>query len=141
MKPLVLGETTVTPGRTIAESDLLAFSGLTGDFTPLHIDEEFARATPYGGRIAHGALISAVATGMATHAGLFGERVIGALESTWSYRAPVRIGDTIRSEVTIGEIRPSSKPGRAVATYDFKVLNQHGAEVQTGRLIVVIRAP
>lgn len=139
MKPLVQGETTVTPGRTIAESDILTFAGLSGDFTPVHIDEEFARQTPHGTRIAHGPLISAMAIGLATQTGVFGERVIGAVNNSWTFRAPVKAGDTIRAEVTVAELRPSSKPGRSVATYGFRVLNQHKAEVMTGELIVVVR--
>ena len=49
-----LGEIVVTDGRTIDVSDISAFAGLTGDFYPLHVDEEYARKTPFGGRIAHG---------------------------------------------------------------------------------------
>lgn len=140
MRPLVQDEVVTSAGRTIAESDILAFAGLSGDFTPIHIDEDFAKATPHGSRIAHGPLVTSIAIGMATHTGLFGERVIGAVNSSWDFLAPVRIGDTIRAEVTVRNLRPSSRPGRAVATYEFRVLNQSGTEVQTGRLTVVIRA-
>ena len=140
MKTLAQGDVVVSAGRTIAESDILNFAGLSGDFTPVHIDEEFAKQTPHGTRIAHGPLVTAMAIGMATHSGLFGERVIAAVNNNWTFLAPVKIGDTIRAEVTVSELRPSSKPGRSVATYSFRVLNQNGIEVQTGQLIVVVRA-
>jgi acyl dehydratase len=81
-----------------------------------------------------------VAIGMATQTGLFGERVIGLVSVTWDFTAPVRIGDTIRSRLTVEALRPTSKPGRALATYAFEVLNQRDETVQRGRMLVVVRS-
>jgi acyl dehydratase len=127
-------------GRTVTESDIGIFAGLTGDFTPVHTDAEFAKTTPAGERIAHGPLVMSTAIGLATPSGLFGERVIGLVNMNWDFRGPVRIGDTIRSETSVHEVRPSSKAGRSVATYSFEVFNQHDEIVQTGRIIVVVRS-
>lgn len=139
MLPIAKGEVHHTIGRTITETDIVNFCGISGDFTRLHIDEEFAKSLPHGTRIAHGPLVSAVAIGLATWLGIFADRVIGALNSTWDFLAPVKAGDTIRAVITIAELRPTSKPGRALAVYAFSVFNQQDVEVQTGRLTVILR--
>lgn len=126
--------------RTITEADIVNFCGMSGDFTPIHSDAEFARTTPYGERTAHGPLVMSVAIGLCTVSGLFGDRVIGLVNCNWDFAAPVRIGDTVRADVEVDEVRASSKEGREVATYRFDVSNQRGEPVQRGRLIVVLRA-
>lgn len=129
-----------SPGRTVTETDIVIFSGLSGDYTPIHTDAEFARTTPMGERIAHGPLVMSIAIGLGTMSGLFGDRVIGLVNINWDFSLPVRIGDTIRAELEVEDIRPSSKPGRAIGTYRFDVLNQRGEPIQRGRMIVVLRA-
>ena len=138
---LVPGARYTTQGRTIGEADILSFAGLSGDFTPIHTDAEFAAATVFGARTAHGPLAMSVVIGLATQTGIFGERVIGLVNINWDFAKPVMIGDTIRGEVVIEEVRPASRPGRAVATYGVTVTNQRGEAVQQGRMIVVIRDP
>ena len=138
MRPLVVGETAESAGRTIGEGDINLFAGLVGDFTPVHIDESFARTTPHGTRIAHGPHSMATAIGMATHTGLFGERVIGLVNLNWDFAGAVKIGDTVRSRVTVEDVRPTSKPGRGLATYGFEVLNQRDEQIQRGRMKVVV---
>lgn len=126
--------------RTVTETDIVTFCGLSGDYTPIHCDAEFARTTPYGERTAHGPLVMSVAIGLCTVSGLFGDRVIGLVNCNWDFAAPVRIGDTVRASVEVVEVRASSKSEREVATYQFEVANQRGEPVQRGRLIVVLRA-
>ena len=111
MIPLQAGQSVVTGGRTIGEGDVNLFAGLVGDFTPIHIDETFAQKSPHGTRIAHGPHSMATAIGMATHTGLFGERVIGLVNLNWDFAGAVKIGDTIRSRVTVEEVRPTRSPG------------------------------
>ncbi len=137
---LEAGRRYTSQGRTVTEGDIVTFAGLSGDFTPIHVDAEFARSTPFGERTAHGPLVLSTAIGLVTPSGIFGERVIGLVNLNWDFAGAVRIGDTIRSEVVVEEIRPSSRPGRAVATYRLEVRNQRGETVQTGRMIVVVRA-
>jgi acyl dehydratase len=137
---LIAGETVTTAGRTIGEGDITLFAGLAGDFTPIHVDDAFARTTPFGERIAHGPLTLSVAVGLLTQTGLLGERVIGLVNVNWDFAGPVRIGDTIRAKVTVEEVRPTSKAGRNLATFLFEVVNQRGEAVQTGRLRVIVKA-
>jgi acyl dehydratase len=137
---LQVGQTLTTPGRTIGEGDVNLFAGLVGDFTPVHVDEVFARSTPFGGRIAHGPLAMATAIGMLTQTGILGERVIGLVNLNWDFSGPVKLGDTIRARVTVAQIRPTSKPGRNLATFAFEVINQSESPVQRGKMLVLVRA-
>jgi acyl dehydratase len=92
-----------TPRRTVTEADLVAFSGISGDFNPLHTDSIFAARSIYGERVAHGALVLSLATGLRQRTGLFDGTLMGLLEiRSWRFAAPVRIGDTIRvvNEIT-----------------------------------------
>ena len=140
MSELRQGLRVVTTGRTIGEGDINLFAGLVGDFTPIHVDAQFAAASPFGARIAHGPLAMSTAIGMLTQTGALGERVLGLVNLNWDFRAPVMLGDTIRARVHVSEIRATSKPGRNLATFEFEVFNQNEAIVQTGRMLVVVRA-
>ena len=140
MPVLRAGQRVTTPGRTIGEGDVNLFAGLVGDFTPIHVDAEAGAASPYGARIAHGPLAMATAIGMLTQTGLLGDRVIGLVNLNWDFAGPVKIGDTIRAHVEVTQLRPTSKPGRNLATFAFEVVNQSGAAVQRGQMLVIVRA-
>jgi acyl dehydratase len=135
---LVAGKSMMTAGRTITEGDIMLFAGLAGDFTPIHVDDAFAKTTPFGERIAHGPLTMSTAIGLLTQTGLLGERVIALVNLNWDFSRPVRIGDTIRVKVTIEEVRPTSKEGRDLVTFLLDVTNQHGESVQTGHMRVIV---
>jgi acyl dehydratase len=129
-----------TPSRTVTETDLVKFAGVSGDFNPLHTDERFAANTIYGGRIAHGALVLALATGLRQRAGLFDGTLMGLLEiRTWRFRAPVRIGDTIRVVNEILELRETSKPDRGVMLQRVEVSNQDSEVVAAGEFVMLLR--
>lgn len=137
--PLILGAVFDTPRRTVGEGDIGLFAGLIGDFTPLHVDDVFARSTEFQGRIAHGALVMSMATGLLTQTGILGERVIALLGINWQFKNAVKIGDTIQARVSITELRPTRKTGRNVATFGIEVVNQHGSIVQSGTMVVLVR--
>lgn len=87
--------------KTIAESDVYMFAGITGDFNWAHINEEKAKTTKFGGRIAHGMLVSSfISTTIGME--LPGPGTIYLSQSV-SFKAPVRIGDTIKAEVEVLE--------------------------------------
>ena len=113
-----------TASRTVTETDIVLFAGLSGDFNPLHTDEGFARTTPFGTRIAHGMLIAAIATGLANQSGLFEGTTIALLSQTLRYVGPTRPGDTIHLELLVGEKKESKKPDRGVITFQTTVKNQ-----------------
>jgi acyl dehydratase len=129
-----------TPRRTVTEADLVAFSGVSGDFNPLHTDAVFAAGSIYGERIAHGALVLALVTGLRQRTGLFEGTLMGFLEiRNWRFAAPVRIGDTIRAVNEVTELRETSKPDRGIMAQRVDVLDQHDAVVQTGEFVLMLR--
>ncbi|MGH7265745.1 MAG: MaoC/PaaZ C-terminal domain-containing protein [Candidatus Rokuibacteriota bacterium] len=126
------GETFTTAARTVTEGAVDLFAGLSGDFNPLHTDEESARQRPMKGRIAHGMLVLSVATGLANQLGLFEGTTLALLgmdRIRWT--APVRLGDTVHAELTIREKKEASKPDRGVLVTDVAVKNQRGEVVMT----------
>ena len=90
--------------RTVTEADLVLFAGLSGDSNPVHMNEVYALATPFKGRIVHGMLsASFLSTAIATR--LPGPGSIYVSQNL-KFRAPVRIGDTVEARVTVAEIVP-----------------------------------
>lgn len=128
-----------SPARTITEADVVAFAGLTGDYNPLHTDEEFAKGTPFGRRIAHGLLGLAIATGLSTRLGLVDGTVIAFLGLEWKFTGPIFIGDTIRQRMTVTSVRETRKPDRGVVVFDVKVLNQRDEVVQEGTRTIMVK--
>lgn len=94
-------------GKTITETDIILFAGVTGDNNPMHTNEEYASATPFGGRIAHGMLTaSLISTVLGTQLPGFGTIY---LSQSAKFRAPVSIHDTVNVKVTIKSLDPAKK--------------------------------
>lgn len=135
----VAGQTFETHGRTLTETDLVNFCGLIGDYEPPHADETFARKSPVGRRVMQGCLVTTAAEGLMTRSGLFDGTAITLLASSWEYRAPVFIGDTVRARLVAKEVRKSSKGGRGVVTFAVTILNQDDKEVVTGSYVMMVK--
>src|SRR6266513_4039508 len=119
-----VGEVLVTGRRTIDGGDVSRYAGLSGDFNPLHTDAEFAKTTPFGERVAHGIFTLAVSNGQQNLGGWFEGTTLALLGiDRLAFAAPVKFGDTIRTEMTVKETRPSSKPDRGVVVFDVAVRN------------------
>ncbi|CAG0979363.1 3-hydroxybutyryl-CoA dehydratase [Anaerolineae bacterium] len=134
-----IGDVFVCQARTVTEADTVNFAGVSGDFNPLHTDEEFGKTTPMGGRIAHGVLILAIATGQANQLGIFEGTTIALMQQTVKYVGPVKFGDTVHLELKVAEKKESSKPDRGVVTFDATVLNQQGKPVIDGQWICLMK--
>ncbi|MFJ4029941.1 MaoC/PaaZ C-terminal domain-containing protein [Paenarthrobacter sp. NPDC089989] len=135
-----IGQSWTSPARTITEADVVMFAGLSGDFNPLHTDEEYSRTTQFGGRIFHGPGVFAVATGLESRLGIKEGTAIAFLGMTWNLKGPVRIGDTIRVEQVVAAKKPSgSKPDRGIITFDVSVVNQKDEVCQEGQWIVMFK--
>jgi 3-hydroxybutyryl-CoA dehydratase len=93
--------------KTVTEADIVLFAGISTDINSVHLDEEFAKTTPFGGRIAHG-MLSASFISAALGAKLPGPGTI-YLAQNLKFKAPVRAGDTVTATVTITEIVPEKK--------------------------------
>ncbi len=125
-----VGETFETAARTVEAGDVSLFAGLSGDFNPLHLNEEFAKTTPFGGRVAHGILTLAISNGHQNQLGIFEGTTLALLGiDRIRFTGPVRLGDTVHTAMTIKETKPSSKPDRGVVTYEVAVRNQKGETV------------
>lgn len=129
-----------TPSRTVTEADLVAFTGISGDFNPLHTDAAYAARSIYGERIAHGALVLSVATGLRQRVGLFDGTLMGLLEiRSWRFLAPVLIGDTIHIVNEVTELRPTSKSDRGVMVHRVEVVKQDETIAAQGELVLLLR--
>jgi acyl dehydratase len=135
-----LDETLVTAGRTITETDIVNFSGLSGDFAQIHTNEEHAQQTLFGRRVAHGLLVLAVASGLRIQTGIYEGTLLALLGlEEWRFAAPVFIGDTIHVRMRTAEKRLTSQPGRGIIKHAVEVVNQRGETVQTGRVVLLMR--
>lgn len=141
LEDFVVGRVYGTAGRTVTEADVVMYSGLSGDFNSLHVDEEYARATPFGTRIAHGPLVLALAMGLVNRLGLTEGTSLGFVAiDEWKFLQPVKFGDTIAVTMTIKEARPSSKGGHGVLRREIRVANQRGEVVQQGDIVTLVEA-
>ena len=128
----VVGDRYRTDAITVTETHVVNWAGLTGDWVPLHTDAEYAASTAFGQRIAHGPLTLALALGLATRTGMFGDCVLAWLGlDEVRLPLPVLFGDTIHAEVEVQSCRPTSKPGRGLTVLQYEVLNQRGEVVMT----------
>ena len=135
-----IGKEYVSPGRTVTEADVVNFAGLSGDFNPMHVDEEYARQGLFGKRIAHGALGFIISTGLSNQMGIYEGTTIAFLECTVKYPAPLCIGDTVHVEVTPTEARRSSKPGRGILKQSLRLVNQNGVTVMESEQVLMMKS-
>lgn len=98
---------TASFAKTVTEADIQAFAGLSGDFNPVHINDEFAATTMFKGRIAHGMLSAAFISTV------LGMRLPGPgciyVSQALKFKAPVRIGDTVTAKVEVLSTVPEKK--------------------------------
>ncbi|MGW1991452.1 MaoC family dehydratase [Embleya sp. NPDC001921] len=138
---LALGDVLRGPGVTVTDAHLVTWAGLTGDWVSLHLDEEYAASTGFGGRIGHGPLSLSLTLGLLTQTGWFGNVQAWLGLDEVRALAPVRIGDTIRPTAELVAARRTSKPGRGLWTLAYTTVNQHAETVMTftGSFLVACR--
>jgi 3-hydroxybutyryl-CoA dehydratase len=129
IEQLAVGQT-IERRRVVSARDIAAFAELSGDFNPIHVDEEFARTTPFGRTIAHGPMALALA------AGILGMELPGvgtiAISNVIHYRRPIFTGDEITTRVEVAEIDAE----RRRATMALRWTNQDGEVVSHGEAVV-----
>lgn len=133
------GDTFTSQARTVTEADVVNFAGLSGDFNPLHTDEEFGKATPFGTRIAHGMLVAAMATGMANWTGVFEGTTIALIEQVIQYKGAVKFGDTVHLELRVAEKKETSKPDRGVVVFETHICNQDRKAIIEGKWTLMMK--
>ncbi|MEP7075301.1 MAG: MaoC family dehydratase [Acidobacteriota bacterium] len=118
--------------RGITDDLVRKFAEVSGDFNPIHLDEEFAKTTRFGRRIAHGMLSGALISAVLGNE--FQERKIVYLSQTMKFVAPVFIGDTVTATGTISKIRED----RGIVTLETECTNQNGEVLVKGQAVVMI---
>jgi acyl dehydratase len=133
-----LGEKFHIPPKTMTEERFRAFAEITGDSHPIHYDDEYAKTTRFGKRVAHGLLVTAMtAVGASTLSPLLEGSIVAFVEQSSRFLKPVFIGDTISPEIEVSELIPKTDMGLLKLT--TRVKNQHGEVVLAGMHAYLIK--
>ncbi len=133
------GQKIISAGRTVTESDIVGFAGLSGDFTQIHTDAEYSKTSPAGQRVAHGLLGLSIASGLAVQTGVLEGTVLFFREiKEWKFVKPVFIGDTIHVELDVTETKAMRRIGGGTVDIALDVLNQNHETVMKGVWTVLI---
>jgi len=126
-----------TRGRTVTESDVVAFAAQTGDWHPQHSDAAWAESSKFGERIAHGMLVISYALGLVQ----FDPAHVVALRRVADavFKRPVRLGDTISVRGSVESCSPIGDEAAGLVTLAFRVVNQRDETVVRARVEVVWR--
>lgn len=136
-----IGQKFTTPGRTVTESDIVSFAGLSGDFNLIHTDAEFSRRTQYGQRIAHGILGLSIVSGLAVRTGILEGTVMFFREiNEWKFVKPIFIGDTVHVVMEVKETKALSRLGGGSVIIGMDVKNQKNDTVMRGSWNVLVAA-
>ncbi|MHC9235995.1 MaoC/PaaZ C-terminal domain-containing protein [Pseudooceanicola sp. 502str34] len=124
-----VGDSYVTAGRTITETDIVMHAMHSGDFMPHHTDAEFAATQQIKQRIAHGNLTFVISTGLIFQSQGMNANVMNYGYGKIRYPGVVHIGDTIKTEVTVAEKKDAKQPTHGVLTQTETTTNQRGETV------------
>lgn len=130
-----------SPGRTVTETDVVMFSGISGDYNAIHTDSEYCKETLYGQRVAHGMLGLSIITGLMGRTGVFEGSAIALLGiDNWKFLKPIFIGDTIFVRFKITDKRESkSNSNTGIIHRFYELINQNGEVVQQGDMPVLVK--
>lgn len=134
---LEVGREWESPGRTLTETDIVNFAGVSGDFNPIHMNREFAKETPFRQPIAHGLLVLAISSGLAAFSPPV--RTLALMEMReWQFRAAVFINDTVRVRSRVVEKVRRARGRRGLVTWWRQIINQEGKVVQEGTTVTLV---
>ena len=135
------GQHVSTVSRTITESDIVTFAGLSGDYTTIHTDAEYSRTTLFGQRIAHGLLVLSIASGLLIRSGIIEGTVIAFREiENWRFTKPVFIGDTVHVEVEVTETKAIPRLEGGNVFFNLQVNNQSNEVVMKGNWSLLMKS-
>jgi 3-hydroxybutyryl-CoA dehydratase len=126
-----------SPGRTVTEADIMTYAGFSGDFNPMHIDEEFSKKTPFRKRIAHGFGVFSLASGLGLQAPMVRTIALSGVRF-WKFMLPVFIGDTIHVKTRVVEKTLKGRGKRGEVIWLRMILNQDGKVVQEGEIMTLV---
>jgi 3-hydroxybutyryl-CoA dehydratase len=134
---VAIGQEWVSPARTVTQTDIVNFAGLSGDFNPIHVDHEFAKTTPFRQPIAHGLLIQAIGSGMAVSCPMMRTMAFVQIRE-WNFVNPVFIGDTVRLRSRVLEKHLKGRGRRGEVVWLRTIFNQDGKIVQEGINVTLV---
>jgi acyl dehydratase len=132
-----VGQEWLSAGRTVTETDIVNFAGLSGDFNPIHVDHEFAKSTLFRRPIAHGLLVWSISSGLIVNSPAM-RTLAFTMAKEWHFKEPVFVGDTIRVRTRVLEIDVRSRGRRAAITWLRTLLNQDNKVVQEGTIVTLV---
>jgi len=128
-----VGQTLVSAGRTITETDVVRFAGISGDYNQLHTDAEYGKKTPFGARVAHGLLVLSIASGLAMRTGVLEGTAIAFREiNHWKFIKPVYFGDTVHVVLEVVETKAIPRLNGGSVVIQIEVRNQKDETVMKG---------
>jgi acyl dehydratase len=133
-----VGQKMITRGRTITEADIVQFGALTGDFNPMHFDDDYMKDHMLGKRVAHGMLTISYAVGQAYQLGFMEQTVLSFRSVEMKFSIPVFVGDTVHVEMAVAELKAASRLGGGIVTMDVRIVNQEDKAVQKGQWTVLV---
>ena len=133
-----VGDRFTTASRTVTEADVMSFAGVSGDFNPLHTNEEFSKNTSFKKRTAHGLLCASIAQGLISQLGLFDGTLITLVSMNLRYTGVVMFGDTIRAQLKVMEKKEAKKLDRGLVTFQVTVLNQMDHQILEGEWVFML---
>lgn len=134
---VAVGQEWESLGRTITETDIVNFAGISGDFNPIHVDHSFARTTLFRRPIAHGLLVLSVGSGLGINSPSMRTLALMNIRE-WHFRDPAFIGDTIRVRTRVLEKEERSRGKRGVIAWERRIVNQDGKIIQEGVTLTLV---
>ncbi len=136
LEDLNAGESWKSPARTVTETDIVSFAGLTGDYDPLHVDHDYAAQTPYGKPIAHGLLGLSMMAGLSSSCPRVRTLALTNVEE-WQFLKPLYIGDTVHAVTEVESVTPRGRRS-GVVVWRRSLVNQRGETVQAGTITTLV---
>jgi acyl dehydratase len=134
-----IGQQILTAARTVTETDIVLFAGLSGDYNQIHIDAEFSKTSPFGARVAHGLLGLSIASGLVVQTGFMEGTIMAFREiNNWKFIKPIFIGDTIHVETEVKETKAIPRIGGGSIVIELDVKNQTGETLMKGTWTALI---
>lgn len=123
--------------RTVTQTDIVNFAGVSGDHNPIHMDHEFAKTTPFRQVVAQGLLVLGMASGLGMMAPPMRTLAFIGIQD-WRFKEPVFIGDTIRVRSKVLKKEERSRGRRGIITWQRQIFNQENKIVQEGITVTMV---
>lgn len=124
-----VGDEHWSPARTITEADLVNFSAFSADWNPHHVDELFAQEAGMGERLAHGAMLVAVASGLFVRTRIFEKTIVALLEWNYKFTKPVLIGTRVQVRIRVKDLKETKNPERGIVTFEVAAFDEEDEQL------------